>query len=728
MIERIILNDQGLYVDCIIKDGRIFFKFAKGLELLNNKVEIRKENDVFYALLGIKKFIKIARSGITRENSITTTELRILCAIANRIDYLTNNGSNGNISLQSEFERIITELKTLPETFHNEQTHHSELHTHFTEILNAEEFIDFINRYNVTYPINEEGKLDFKSNIYLTYEEIIKLGYKQNIIDALRLDVSRQSSFSDLTSVVNDNRRALLQRIINNNSIEVMKGHESSEYLELDKKVNEINEEMSRVSLSNLSKKEKGEKRKKLNVELEVPRTKRKNIITDTLYDELLVACLEKLKRENIEYSEISFSNANRLRFLGNKHKDDDSFNFLYSIRRDVGVDKYKIASTELESLLETGKVIGADIMGHEVPLVGSELTNFKNGIMHLLPVLHIHPNSLLRLHASEFRDTCDNLLESLRVIDNATEELDKACMSLFGKSFGTVPPPRIRIGHGVNINENPELISYLKKYDVVVEINISSNYALGQISSLKDVPIDFYKRNGIKYVLSTDGGGVYSTSLHQEENLVFESEEDREVLNETEKEQIRKGRLGAGISSKENIELYKKLKPELSNLAQEVTYSSYLEALEEEDKIRNNRSEEEFVNFEMENLSAYIMDLDPNFDYNYYRDMISLISKLNSSSKSDIAKIYLFLLEQELFPERITAFKTLHFLSNNKIDLNKNNDSPSDNDNPIIQDEYNYNLDMKLYKLFEIVKESYEFEKESMRPYGINEEETKRR
>ena len=107
--------------------------------------------------------------------------------------------------------------------------------------------------------------------------------------------------------------------------------------------------------------------------------------------------------------------------------------------------------------------------------------------------------------------------------------KIDDACNDLFGRDWGIIPPPRIRIGHGVNIQYNPELVRLIHKYDVVVEINASSNYALGNIDSIDDIPLDFYKKNGIKYVISTDGGGVYSTSILQEENLLGDADDSVE-------------------------------------------------------------------------------------------------------------------------------------------------------------------------------------------------------
>ncbi len=718
MKKRIILNDQGLYVDCILENDRISFEFEKGLESLNDKVKLYKDGDITYALLGLKRFIRIHKDKISKVMNITTTEIRILCAIANRIDNLTFN-KESNKSLVGEFYNIIKELYSLPKGWNDVQKHHSELHTHFTEILNAEEFVNFVNKYNITYPINKNGMLDFNSNTFLTYDEIVKLGYKDNIINALRLDITKQSSFDDLTHVVNNNRRELLKRIVRNNSSSIIKNHENEEYQELENNIKELLSAIDEIDSSNLSKKEKDKNRKKINVLLNKRRARRDNILKDILYDDLLVSSISKLKKEKIEYTEISFSNVNRLKYLSEMHKHDDSFNMLLSIRREDDISRFQKSSEELESLLSTSKVIGVDIMGHENELASNELENFKSKIMWLLPVLHIHPNSLLRIHASEFKDTQDNLLQTLRIIDEVSMELNDACSDLFGREWGIIPPPRIRIGHGVNINKNRELIRLIKKYDVVVEINASSNYALGNIDSIDEIPLGFYKENNIKYVISTDGGGVYSTSIHQEENLLKEKE-DEESSKKNEHEQIDLGRKGTGHVNDNDRSLFEKLKPVIKEKAKRKDYNSFIEALDDEDAIRNGKSPQEFVLFEIQNLSSYIMDLDPNYDSNYYRKMIDIILDLNNNN-SETAKIFLFLLERELFSERETSFKTLHYLSKiSNIDRDNKNKYDKDMELNIIK-----NNELKFLELFNMVKEIYSYKKKEITDYN---DEVKRR
>lgn len=669
MRKRIILNDQGLYVDCIISDDIISFEFESGLEVLNNKVRLYKDGDSIYGILGLKRFVRINKNGINKVMSITSTEIRILCAFANRVDYLLKHKKEGKPTILSEFYSVVKNLYSLPKGWNKKQLHHTELHTHFTEILNPYEFINFINKYNVTYPINDEGELDFKNGIGVSYEELVKLGYKDKLINALRLDISGQSSFRDLTHVVNEARKSLLDRIINNNSLEVVKDRDEEEYKKLESELFSLRNQMDDIKKSNMSKKQKGSLRNELNNKLSVVFSKRKHLVTNYLYDDLLNASLDKLSKEKVEYSEISFSNEHRLLYLSEEHKHDDRFNLLYSIDRKDSVKEYKEYSKNLEELLNTDKVIGVDIMGFEEPLRGEERDNFKKKFLWLLPVLHIHPNSVFRIHASEFKDSSDNMFETLKIIDECAKELNDACSDLFGREWGVIPPPRIRIGHGVNINEKPELIKLLQKYDVVVEINASSNYALGNIDSTNQIPLKYYDENEISYVISTDGGGVYSTSINQEENILGIKDEEGSSIKK-EKEQINSN--GSGIPSKEDVMLYQQIKDYQENIVVEEKYDSFSDALVEEQKRVENKDIKSQVNDELKDLTRYIMDHDVELDSKYYRSMISIIEKLNESNKSDYSRMFLYLFERDCFPKRETPFKTIYYIDNLKKEKEK--------------------------------------------------------
>ncbi len=702
MRKRIILNNQGLYVDCTNEDGIISFEFEKGLSTLNDKVKLLKEGDVSYGLLGLKRFIKIKKDEISKITNITTIELKVLCAISNRIDYLEENLDDKSISITSEFQNILKKLLDFPKNWNKYQTHRTELHTHFLEILNPREFVDFINKYGVLYPIDENGNLDFKIGKNVSYDELVSLGYEEKLLDSLRLSTSSQSSFDDLAKTVIYNRNGLLQRIIKYNQDNVIEksSFNSQELDDLEYYIDELNHKMSKEEINklNLSKKEKGLYRDKLNRQLSKLLSKKSRVVSDILYDELLNESLDKLSCENIEYSEISFSNQKRLEYFSREHMYDNRFNLLYSIDRTNGVNDFRDSSKILEELLNSDKIIGVDIMGNETPIVSHEYDEFKNKIAWLLPVLHMHPNSVLRIHASEFKDATDNMLNTLKIIDELSNEINEACTSLFGKEWGIVPPPRIRIGHGVNINKNPELIRLIKKYGAIIEINASSNYALGHINSVDDIPIEYYNENGINYIISTDGGGVYSTSIHQEENLLRNKMATGESLS-IEDEQINPN--GGGEVKEEDKKLYEMYREVQEKTIEEKKFSSYMEALDYEKSVSESKSDKELIDDEINDVYRYIIDNDSEFDRDYFKCMIDVITNLNNNKRSDVSKIYLYLMESELFPKKKTPFKAIEYLDSikNKKDISNK-------------------LELSLVRIFKVVRNEFIIESNNIRKY----------
>ena len=82
------------------------------------------------------------------------------------------------------------------------------------------------------------------------------------------------------------------------------------------------------------------------------------------------------------------------------------------------------------------------------------------------------------------------------------------------------LPPPSIRLGHVLHINQTKNYLKLLKKYNVTVEINASSNFALGNVKKLQDIPYRWYLENRIPVILGTDGGGFYLTTLEDEAKL----------------------------------------------------------------------------------------------------------------------------------------------------------------------------------------------------------------
>ena len=76
------------------------------------------------------------------------------------------------------------------------------------------------------------------------------------------------------------------------------------------------------------------------------------------------------------------------------------------------------------------------------------------------------------------------------------------------------IPPPEIRIGHGLYFDGSKEYIDLLKKFKCIIEINATSNLKLSNVESLEKMPYNFYLSHGIPVVICTDGHGIYLTTI----------------------------------------------------------------------------------------------------------------------------------------------------------------------------------------------------------------------
>ena len=696
MEKEIILNDQGIKFKCIIDNDNIVFEFPKNLEFFKKLIKVDDFIDGKYVRIGLKRILRIRDNNIEKVSSMSNIEIKVLRAIYNN---MTMNNKKTNLisnfkSIKNEIKYAFSNMNQLNKRrWEDKERINCELHTHFLEILNANEFVEFLNNIGINYPLDYEGNLNFEEGKDYSYKEIVINGWEEKLFDSIRMPISSVSDFNTLSEKIR-NRERLLKIYVDKYTKDLS---EDKEWLKTEEHIkNEITKleievmELDRKD-NGLSKNEISKRKQKIKTKMDRLKSFKANYFADLAYNDLLDACLEKFDREKVEYSEISVNNDKRLKFMCDTHKNSDKVKFLYSIDRIKSEDKFKDAASHLESMLESKMVIGVDITGFEHILNGEDYDNFKNKLEWILPVLHIHPNSVLRIHAGEFKESTDNIYDSLLAIKETADNINNACMNLFGEEWGIIPPPRIRIGHGINIEKRPELVNLIKKMGAVVEFNISSNYASSHVNDLTNLPIDYYDKEGIDYVLATDGGGMYSTSLKEEQNIINNisiknirptkqvmkgeyvnnaSETEEKVVSESKKEYI--------VSDKDKS-LYEKYKEYKSNKYDKMGYGNYTEALEAEESIFFEEGKEvnEYskVNMELFRLRRYIMDTNPDIDYDYVSGRLELIERYNEDKKSDFAKIFLYLLEREIFTEIGSSFKSLEYLSHGDINNDFEND-----------------------------------------------------
>ncbi|MEG1821038.1 MAG: hypothetical protein RR201_02210 [Malacoplasma sp.] len=238
------------------------------------------------------------------------------------------------------------------------------------------------------------------------------------------------------------------------------------------------------------------------------------------IYSMYVNECLKELINQGVEYVEISYSIP---RIINNIIVETEiqkkiKSKFLLSTDRSRPLRDIKRSCQDLKMLLDNDLSAGFDIMGQEIPLTDiekdySDYSNnsqsFKRKLELLLDTMNHYKNSTLRIHSGETKMSFDNTEQILIYIKELKEE----------KKF-IIPPPEIRIGHGIYFNKNEKYLSLLREFGVIVEINASSNLALGNIHTYSDLPYDYYLNSGIKVVLSTDGHGLYHTTIPIESTI----------------------------------------------------------------------------------------------------------------------------------------------------------------------------------------------------------------
>ena len=236
------------------------------------------------------------------------------------------------------------------------------------------------------------------------------------------------------------------------------------------------------------------------------------------VYNEVYMVYIKKILDEmvtkgKVKYAEISTRNPDKVPAWPDI-KLPIVYYYLFQFPHDYGIDK------TIEEYVKTDRrFIGIDFAGTELAVNPQEVTMRLEALFEKLieanekrhdngePIKEI---SVLRIHAAEFAGMNNNALNYLRGIDGLSPKRKELL-------------PEIRIGHGIKLpaeqKDREEYIRLLKKYDVTIEINPSSNFLLKNISNYHELAktIHFYLSNGIKLVVSTDGQGIYGTDLQQE-------------------------------------------------------------------------------------------------------------------------------------------------------------------------------------------------------------------
>lgn len=295
----------------------------------------------------------------------------------------------------------------------------------------------------------------------------------------------------------------------------------------------------------------------------------RQPIVDEKNFSKYLRLLAYEYRKNNVDYAELSTTS-----ILNNNKENPGSINnrmiqinsTVPEIEKNFGVKLRFLASFDRNENNENGRtdekikmlkiigkepyVLGFDYMGFE-----KERNNEKVLRKLINYVIEENPEFIIRIHAGENKYPLENVDNALKIIKKSIEDKGfknlkkigctkylRESLKSFRKNGRMLTPkqkpenkskiryriryrhvlPQIRIGHAVFLNEyndqrTKETIELLKELKAVVEINLSSNYALNNINSISTNPIKRYIDNGIPVVLCTDGHGMYSTNFIQE-------------------------------------------------------------------------------------------------------------------------------------------------------------------------------------------------------------------
>jgi adenosine deaminase len=73
------------------------------------------------------------------------------------------------------------------------------------------------------------------------------------------------------------------------------------------------------------------------------------------------------------------------------------------------------------------------------------------------------------------------------------------------------------RIGHGVRLRDQPDLLAEVVRRRIVLEVNLTSNLRTGAVAAYKDHPLRAWRDAGARATLSTDDPGVFGADLTHE-------------------------------------------------------------------------------------------------------------------------------------------------------------------------------------------------------------------
>lgn len=247
-----------------------------------------------------------------------------------------------------------------------------------------------------------------------------------------------------------------------------------------------------------------------------------------TFYEDTLLWIGREYQKRHIRYVEISDTtlvkkDASAARMLEQIHhvlpkvKEETGVDirFLAAIRRiPLTLVKDSIVSgnylTEaiqaLKVVCRDPYVVGSDFVGEEI----NDIEELKEVIREIVTKIASEDKDwTVRIHAGENDSLKTNMAKAIALVEQSL---------LPGQKF-----PYMRIGHGLycaklSSRQGKELLETIRRHDVVLEFQLTSNVRLNNLSDLKKHPLKKYLEQDISCVMGTDGYGLYGTDSIDEQ------------------------------------------------------------------------------------------------------------------------------------------------------------------------------------------------------------------
>ena len=339
-----------------------------------------------------------------------------------------------------------------------------------------------------------------------------------------------------------------------------------------------------------------------------------------TLRQDKILWIAREYKKQNIYYAEISDTdlakaNGPAIKLIEELHyilpyiekETGVKLRFLVALRRIplTIIQDQIISGNYLRSNLDVLKtvakspyVVGSDFIGEEI----NDVTDLKPAIKELVDyVYEVDPDFTIKIHAGENDSLRDNVSKSIKCIEESLNP---------GQAM-----PKVRLGHGLYTEdlsspEGKKLLKKLKKDNIILEFQISSNVRLNNLSNLSLHPVRKYLDADVKCVQGTDGCGFYGIDTIDEQlalqNLLHLTNDDFEKMRKVEDDVIE-------TSNK----YFEKKSKEFEEFLKGRTITEALTKLESENHIKGEQNKTEMrinTNLETEDvLSQKVKQLPTN-------------------------------------------------------------------------------------------------------------------